>query len=289
MKYFTFNPFGNESLSLTFACVKCGHNVTSEEISIPSPNYSADTANDSQVEEEGYAICEECGQQYDISIFSTYAGGDGNITELPDNHSVQVHETPEPYYEEQYEAISSNTLFFETFKAEIESLKELNQIKIEKESTEKTLRRQIFIGTIASMETYLSDAFINTTLNSKEFTKIFVSTFHDFKDRPIPLNELFDYHDKIETICKQAMLDVIYHNLPKVKRMYKDTLDVDLGDIGEVYKAVITRHDLVHRNGKTKTGAEVKVNKNAIDKLLNDIEVFISSIDKQIKQKSSTD
>jgi hypothetical protein len=259
MKYFSFNPFGNESLTIEFNCNVCGHKVTSEDIGIFYPDYSADTAHDSQTDEEGYAVCEGCGKEFNISIYSTYAGGDGNIDELPDNHHIDITENPEPYYEDQYEAIASNTLFFETFKSEIDNLKELNKITIANASTDKTLRRQIFIGVIASMETYLSDAFINTTLNSKDFTKKFVGTFHDFKERPISLNELFEYHEKIETICKQAMLDVIYHNLPKVKGMYKDTLRVDLGDIGIAYKAVLTRHDLVHRNGKTKDDVEVLI------------------------------
>lgn len=289
MKYFSFNPFGNESLTIEFDCDVCGHQVTSEDIGIPYPDYSADTAHDSQTDEEGYAVCDGCGKEFNISIYSTYAGGDGSIDELPDNHHINITENPEPYYEDQYEAIASNTLFFETFKSEIENLKELNKITISNVSTDKTLRRQIFTGVIASMETYLSDAFINTTLNSKEFTKKFVGTFHDFKERPIPLNELFDYHEKIETICKQAMLDVIYHNLPKVKGMYKDTLGVDLGDIGTAYKAVLTRHDLVHRNGKTKEGVEVVIDSIIIDQLITDIEAFIGNIDKQIEEKNAAD
>ena len=282
MKYFSFNPFGNQSLIISFDCDKCSHSVESEEIGIPYPNYAADTSSDSQTEEEGYAICGNCEKQFDISVYVTYSGGDGNIDGLPDSHPIDIEEIPEPYYEEQYEAISSNTHFFTTFKSEIENLTDLNNISIDNPSTDKTLRRQIFTGVIASMETYLSDAFINTTLNSKEFTQKFVATFHDFKERPIPLNELFVYHEKINTICKQALLDIIYHNLPKVKGMYRDTLNIDLGDISIAYKGVLTRHDLVHRNGKTKEGAEVIIDKATIDKLLADIKSFVDKIDQQI-------
>jgi hypothetical protein len=245
----------------------CGHVVISEEIQIPSPNHQADTSSESRTEKEGYAVCENCEKQYDISIFSTILGGDGNITELPVNHFVEVFEIPEPYYQEQYEAISSNTQSFQTFEREIEGLKELNQILIPKPSTDKSLRRQIYIGVIASMEIYLSDAFINTTLNSVEFTKMFVSTFHEFKSKSFFLSDIFKHHDEIEKTCRQAMLDVIYHNLPKVKGMYKDTLNIDIGNIANAYKAVLNRHDLVHRNGKTKEGNQVIVSKDIIDQL----------------------
>lgn len=283
MKYFSFDPFGNDSLTLTFNCDNCGNEVISDEIVIPTPNYAADSAAKSQTQAEGFANCNHCHKQFDIDIFSTFAGGDGSISDLSENHAVEVNEYAEPYYEEQYEAISSNTYFLRTFQNEIENLKELNDIRIEKPTLDRTLRRQIFVGVIASMETYLSDAFINTTLNSKKLTKKFVSTFHEFKDRPISLNELYDYHEKIETICKQAMLDVIYHNLPKVKGMYKDTLGIDIGNIGTPYKAVLIRHDLVHRNGKTKEGNEVIIDKISIDNLINDIKTFIEQIDEKIE------
>ncbi len=284
MKNFTFDPFGNEYLQIEFYCDKCNHIVTSEPIFIPVPDYTAEKASDSQNENDYTLNCENCNMQYDIQLYSTFAGGNGTIEGLNDSANLRVFEIPEMYYEEQYEAISSNTLSFETFKTEISNLKELNKINIENPSVDKTLRRQIFIGVIASMETYLSDAFINTTLRHEKFIKKFVETFHDFRDRPIKLNDLFSYHEKIESICKTAMLEIIYHNLPKIKGMYKDTLNIDLGDISAAYKAVLTRHDLVHRNGKTKDGNELVIDKDMIEKLFSDIEKFISDIDEQFPQ-----
>lgn len=79
------------------------------------------------------------------------------------------------------------------------------------------------------------------------------------------------------------MLDVIYHNLPKVKSMYKDTLGIDIGNNGTPYKSVLIRHDLVHRNGKTKEGNEVIIDKISIDNLINDIKTIIEQIDEKIE------
>jgi transcription elongation factor Elf1 len=281
MNYFSFNPFGSRSLIVKFECSNCGHNVESEDIYIPEPDYSADTARDSQVDEEGSAICDNCEKEFEIAIYVTYAGGDGYINGLPEEYDIEVIE--EPYDEEPYEAIFSNTFFFNTFNTEIEKLKELNKIVIKNSSVDKTLRRQIYIGIISSMETYLSDAFINTTLNSESFIRNFVATFKDFDNMIIKLNNLFDNYDKIETICKKAMIGVIYHNLNKVKGMYKDTLNVDLGNIAIPSRAVSIRHDLVHRNGKTKEGKEVNIDIDVINQLIANIETFIEEIDEQIR------
>jgi len=289
MAYFEFNPFGNRSLVLKFECDECKHEVTSEDIDIPEPDYSADTAHDSQTDNDGYAICNNCEKEFHIVIYSTYGGGNGYIENLQEDEDcgIEVIENPEFYYEEQYDAIDSNRLFFNTFEREIENLKKLNGIKLDDDSLEKTLKRQLYVGVIASMETYLSDAFINTTLGSKNFMERFVRTFKEFKEKSIKFNELFEYHEKIETICKQSMLGLIYHNLPKIKGIYKDTLEVDLGNIEKLCKAVLNRHDLVHRNGKTKEGIDVDINSDVINNLISETESFINNIDEQIKQKTN--
>lgn len=285
MAYFDYNPFGNQALFVEWHCDECGEYVHSDIIPIPQPNYLADNSSDSQTEEEDFTQCDGCGKPFSVYIYSSFGGGMGHVPELPENHYINIFEEPEPYYEEQYEAIISNTEFFETFKREIENLTELNKQSFNNPSLDKTLRKQIYVGTIATMETYLSDAFINTTLNSQEYTKKFVKTFHDFKEHSLTLNDLFDYYDKIEKICRKALLEILYHNLSKLKGMYKDTLDIEIGEIGEPYKAINIRHNLVHRNGKSKDGIEVEINQEIVASLLNMIEEFITKIDNQVREK----
>lgn len=189
-------------------------------------------------------------------------------------------------YDEQFEAITNNSEFFETFINEIKNLRELNDYKFEaKESIEGTLRRQLYVGVIATMETYLSDAFIITTLKSPQYKENFVKTFKDFKDISFSLTDLFDQYKDVDNICKKALLDLIYHNLPKIKGIYKDTLGIDLGNIAEPHKAVQVRHNLVHRNGKNKEGQHFVVTKEIISDLIDKIENFIFIIDEQIKHK----
>jgi len=289
MVSFNFNPFGNRSLVLKFECDECKHGITSEEIEIPQPNYGADTAHDSQEDNRDCAICDNCEKEFDISVHSTYAGGNGYIRNLPKEWEIDVIEYPEHYYEEWYEAISSNNEFFSTFKKEIENLKELNGIKLYNDSQEKTLKRLLYVGIITSMETYLSDAFIITTLGSKNFIKKFVKTFDTFKEKSIKLSELFEYHDKIEMTCKKIMSGIIYHRLSQVEKMYKSTLEIDLGDIEFFRNAVSIRHSLVHRNGngKTKDEKDITVDFNTVNQLILNISDFIDGINKRIEEKTS--
>lgn len=284
MVYFDFNPFGTQAIIVRFECDKCSHEVESEEISVPSPDYSADTAGDSQTNNEGYAVCKNCGKEFKIDIYVTYAGGDGNIDDLPDDYSVDVEEIDEPYYEEQYEAISSNTEFFKTFNQNLDNILELLVIVPNDETLKNLFHRQLYSSVIGIMETYLSDAFINTVFKSKDNLKKFYKTFKGFDKQNIAMSAYFEFEEKVEYVAKKAMLDVTYHNLSKVSKMYKDTFDVIFPENGEIYKAVLKRHDFVHRNGKDKDGNIVNVDSAMIIRLVEDVRTFIAKIDDQIKE-----
>ena len=74
------------------------------------------------------------------------------------------------------------------------------------------------------------------------------------------------------------MLDTIYHNLVHVREMYRSTLNMDFPDISECIKYVKIRHDLVHRNGKTKDGDLLEINRLTIESLIEVVNKLINKI-----------
>jgi hypothetical protein len=162
-----YNPFGNQGLILKFPCKKCRFWIKTDEIGIPSPDFSADTARDSYNENEDYATCPKCDEEYNITVWASYAGGYIDIQELEDESEVEVKEIPEPYndyYEERYDAITDNTQSYSNYKSEIESLVKLNEIDLKEPKLNETLKRQIFIGIITAIETFLSDGYFGLTM-----------------------------------------------------------------------------------------------------------------------------
>jgi|GEM_PF-945559 len=202
--------------------------------------------------------------------------------------SWQTDETEEDYPDkDQLEAILSNTTFYRTFSDEIASLRVLNKLSVTDPKAKKTLRRHIYVGVIACLETYLSDAFINTVLSNKEYVSSFFTSFKDFKEQKLGMNELLDVANKAEEIAKKAMLEVLYHNLPKVSKMYEATLNIVFPTFSEIQKAVLIRHDLVHRNGKTKEGKEIIIDATMVDDIISKLESFISEIDQRLNEKNN--
>jgi hypothetical protein len=181
-------------------------------------------------------------------------------------------------YDEQYEAITENKDYLQKFKDEIANLQALNSLKIPDEDLKAILHRQLFISVIGTMETFLADAFINLTNDKEEYLKNFIETHPEFKKRKFELREIFEEYAQIKVTAKKVMLDTIYHNLPTVSQMFSDTFKIEFPNIKDVYEYVLKRHDLVHRNGKTKEGEAVVTDETAINELIDKVTIFINDI-----------
>jgi len=288
MKNFEFNPFGTKSIIIRFDCDKCSQQVESEEIELPSPSYLADTHSDSQSETHDYTVCPHCGKEFNITIFVGYCGGDGDVGELPNFYDdIYVEEIPEPYYEDEYEAIITNSEYLETFNQNLNDILQLLEVKLADPSLVKVFYRQLYVSVIGTMETYLSDAFINTVFKSKNNLKKFFKSFKNFDNQKIPVSKLYDFEENAEKYARKALIDVIYHHLPKVSNMYKSTFGIEFPEIEEIQKAILKRHDFVHRNGKDKEGNEVRIDSLEVQSLVNEIRNFISEIDDKLIEKAS--
>lgn len=80
----------------------------------------------------------------------------------------------------------------------------------------------------------------------------------------------------------------MYHNLGKIKPIYKEVLNIDLGDIREIMKAVQIRHDIVHRSGKDKDGNMHIISKEDIVQLVENVSSLISLVEGELKPDSYT-
>ena len=64
------------------------------------------------------------------------------------------------------ESVSKNTKFHQTFVESLESIENLVKVNLSDNKLTDILNKLLFANTVAAMETYLSDAFINTVPES---------------------------------------------------------------------------------------------------------------------------
>jgi len=188
-------------------------------------------------------------------------------------------------YQEEFEAIIANKGYYDSFHKEVSNLEKLNNISLESQDLESVLKRQLYISAIGTLETFLSETFVNQTDEKPEYFKKFIETFPDFSKRKFPLSEIYTHYENLKKTARKEMLKVIYHNLDVVQNMYTATFDINFPEIAELSKLIATRHDLVHRNGKTKEGEEVVLDKDSIAKLLKKTSAFVESISVELNLK----
>ena len=185
----------------------------------------------------------------------------------------------EAYDEYFYSVIYDNYEYTETLKNNLNNLKELLKIKLSHKLAQY-MYKMLYVNIITILETFLSTAFIDTVFKDEKSLKDFVCSNKDFANRKFPLNEIYDRVDSIEKDVKTYLLGIIWHNLAKVKNMYHSFLNYDFPEnMNFFYKAITKRHDIVHRNGKTKSGNDILVSREDLTELMNKVHAFAEDID----------
>lgn len=145
--------------------------------------------------------------------------------------------------------------------------------------------RMLYASVITALETYLSDAFFKKVIKDEERVEKFIETNPEFNKKQYSISEIIEWHKNTEKKVTEYLSNIIWHNIPKIQNMYRDVLGVNfLEDNSNILRAVAMRHDLVHRNGRTKSGLLHNISKQDILQLIADCRVFVDHIDQQIME-----
>ena len=224
----------------------------------------------------------------ELSFFGGYVP-DEVIDELGDELSAECPEwagikEPNEYEEEYFNIILSDNKFFESFNDSINHVRAIILIEAAR-ATKEHLLGLLYVSVITILETYLSDAFINTVVNDETRLRIFIERNPEFNKRTFKLSEIYVKYEGIKEEIKNYLLSQLWHNLGKVKPMYKSTLDVDFpADLDLIFKAIKIRHDLVHRNGKNKDGEQIIITQEQLEELIEQTVQFVQHIDAQLNK-----
>ena len=146
--------------------------------------------------------------------------------------------------------------------------------------------RLLYVNVITALETYLSDKFISSVKADDKLLRKFVETTPEFEKQNLPLSKVFSAREGIEERVREHLLEVVWHRLDKVQPMFRDTLGIKFPpDVKELHRAIIIRHDCVHRNGKTKAdkdgkgGKEHVLDENSVKNLLSEATKLVEWIE----------
>jgi hypothetical protein len=106
--------------------------------------------------------------------------------------------------------------------------------------------------------------------------------------KKVELTDLIGGDTTPEKVVREHLLQISWHNLARVRMLYKTVLGVHWPDkLGGLYEAVRIRHDIVHRNGRTKDGGERSLSREDVEIVIAAAKDLVNVIDEQVRQLSS--
>lgn len=277
MASFEYNPTADQ-LNLKFLCPNCG-NIVEEDVEVPIPDLMAETHSDSVNSDYAEIICEHCGHEMTVDLHTGFYGGFGEIEDVEDSSVEVMEHFPEEddeYYEQQlYEATHTE------IERALDSIEDLNN------DVKQFLYRLLYANVITSLETFLGETLKREVLRDENSLRRFVETYKPFKSISMNLSDLYVKKESMPAFVNTTLRELLYHDLRKIKPIYHDALGIDLGDVTEIYKAVLVRHDLVHRNGKNHEGVELTITEEMVRELQTKVKALMESVNNQIEEKQA--
>jgi len=163
--------------------------------------------------------------------------------------------------------------------ASVTNVENLLNISVEA-VVQQSLLRLLYANVITAMETYLSDLFISKVTSDPILFRRFIEKNKDFQNEKISLSELFRAHEGIEKRVKAYLTGLVWHRLEKVKALFEEVLEIQFPpDLSALFKAILVRHDIVHRNGKSPDGVEHSITRQEILELISVVNQLVNHIE----------
>lgn len=265
------------AVALEITCSTCNRVFQTELIEIPGPHFSGEKASDSCNETDDQVTC-NCGEIFNVNIWSSFYDVTIEIVGDPEFYVIQTIDNNELNYFDDY---GNTTDPHSVFSMELWNSRQiLSQAKTIDATLQTHLLRMIASNGVTLLETYLLDTLLRIIIDPAKL-KDFSKSFSPLKNMSFKLNEIYDKIDEIETIIKSEIYKIQFHNLRTVYKMY-ETVGVKFPPMGEMLKWIEIRHDLVHRNGKTKDGVVHVLTHDQVYEFLVRLEKFVNDIDESL-------
>lgn len=186
------------------------------------------------------------------------------------------------YEDYEYTVKEPNQNFINHF----EQINKLANLTVDDE-LKNSFFKMLYVSIITAMETYLKDTFIMKLFESETYINNFLGKNNEINKQKYSLKDIKGDSDFINNKIKEYLSSKMWHNLKKVNGLYKEAFDIKLSLNKELLQAVEKRHDIVHRNGKTKDDVEFEISKEDVLNLQNNVRDFITNIETSFDKQST--
>ncbi len=153
------------------------------------------------------------------------------------------------------------------------------------------INRLVFSHQVTALEAYLGDTLMNAVAADMDAMQRLIDKDEDLAKEKFTLAEFSKDPDLIKRKVREHLRSILYHNIAKVDALYNIALEIRIlsltTDKASIFKAVMLRHDCIHRNGFDKEGNEIKVfTKAFVQETADLIKSFVDRIDNALEGES---
>ena len=191
---------------------------------------------------------------------------------------VPEYEAPDDYF---VDATQSNVDPRRTAKDGLGKIQSLLGTKVATE-LELPMFRLLYFNVVTCLEAYLFDVFLNHVMSDEQLKRRLLKTSREFANRKVRVSDICERFENLDKELRDYLFSLLWHDLGRVKHLYEGVFQIKLPDISKLAKAVRNRHDIVHRNGKSKDGVETILTKENVEDLIREVEAFIDGTETMI-------
>jgi hypothetical protein len=153
------------------------------------------------------------------------------------------------------------------------------------------VNRMIFSHQITAMEAFLADRLIKEIAADAVAFQRLIDQDADLAKEKFTLGEIAKDPALVERKVQEHLRSIQYHNLAKVDALYNIALGIRILNLVTnkpgLFKAVMLRHDCVHRNGFDKDGNELKsFTKVFVQGTADLIKSFVEGIERAVRRRA---
>ena len=166
-------------------------------------------------------------------------------------------------------------------------IEELGKLKkIEEATRTYVINKMTYSYAVTLLEAFLGDT-AKSLISENETFFTNSRQIDELKKAKYSLEFLSTNKVDAKGLAVRELSNILYHNIPKVKRIFEIILGTRIDiDISELDKITKVRHDIVHRNGKTKEGESIHLSSNDMLKMIFHIEKFSNELQLLINEKA---
>lgn len=268
---------------------ECGERIK-ETVYVPAPNFIAEQNKDSASQHYEEISCTSCEKEHEVLVVNTFSAADCYVTSdgSTDVGFGMPYFPESDYNDDELAWIMQSETQIEIFQNHIKSVEKILEADIDSEAY-FSLLVMLYGHVVAAVEAYLSSTFIQKVTNSEKLTRKLVETDITFSKMKFTLKEIFEEQEKLKITVATYLKGVIFHNLEKVKILYKNVLDFEFGDISWLFKAVVIRHHCVHRAGYDQENNKIELSVETLRELVTRAKDLTSLIESKLHPTSLTE